>query len=65
MKVVSRNEDGSEPVEFNFIPDQDFYVLRLYVVGQTAKSLEAFANLKNICKEHLGGRYSIELVLRL
>lgn len=62
MKVVSRNDDGSEPVESNFIPDQDFYVLRLYVAGQTAKSLEAFANLKNICKEHLGGRYSIEVI---
>ena len=36
--------------------------LRLYVAGQTAKSLQAFANLKRICEEHLGGKYEIEVV---
>jgi circadian clock protein KaiB len=36
--------------------------LRLYVAGQTAKSLTAFANLKRICEEHLGGDYRIEVV---
>jgi circadian clock protein KaiB len=37
--------------------------LRLYVAGQTPKSLTAFANLKRICAEHLeGGQYSIEVV---
>jgi len=36
--------------------------LRLYVAGQTAKSLLAFANLKRICEEHLAGEYRIEVV---
>jgi circadian clock protein KaiB len=36
--------------------------LRLYVAGQTPKSLEAFANLKRLCEEHLSGRYSIEVI---
>jgi circadian clock protein KaiB len=36
--------------------------LRLYIAGQTPKSLTAFANLKAICEEHLSGRYEIELV---
>ncbi len=36
--------------------------LRLYVAGQTAKSLQAFANLKRICEEHLAGRYNIEII---
>jgi circadian clock protein KaiB len=36
--------------------------LRLYVAGQTAKSLQAFANLKRICEEHLGSKYKIEVV---
>ena len=36
--------------------------LRLYVAGQTPKSLEAFANLKRICEEHLQGRYRIEVI---
>jgi circadian clock protein KaiB len=36
--------------------------LRLYVAGQTAKSLTAFANLKQICEEHLHGQYSLEVI---
>jgi len=36
--------------------------LRLYVAGQTAKSLLAFANLKRICEEHLQGQYNIEVI---
>jgi circadian clock protein KaiB len=36
--------------------------LRLYVAGQTPKSLMAFANLKKICEEHLAGQYRIEVV---
>jgi circadian clock protein KaiB len=38
------------------------YLLRLYVAGQTAKSLSAFATLKEICETHLAGRYQIEVV---
>jgi circadian clock protein KaiB len=38
------------------------YELRLYVAGQTRKSLAAFANLKQICEEHLAGRYRIEVI---
>lgn len=36
--------------------------LRLYVAGQTPKSLTAFANLKRICEEHLAGQFEIELI---
>jgi circadian clock protein KaiB len=36
--------------------------LRLYVAGQTPKSIAAFANLKRMCEEHLKGRYTIEVV---
>ncbi len=40
----------------------DFYDLRLYVAGKTAKSLAAFENLKTLCEEHLAGRYRIEVI---
>ena len=40
----------------------DFYDLRLYVAGRTARSLVALANLRRICKEHLQGRYRIEVI---
>ena len=36
--------------------------LRLYVAGQTPKSLAAFANLKRICEEYLDGQYQIEVI---
>ena len=36
--------------------------LRLYVAGQTPKSLAAFENLKKICENHLKGRYGIEVI---
>ena len=36
--------------------------LRLYVAGQTPRSLVALANLKRICEEHLQGHYAIEVV---
>lgn len=38
------------------------YELKLYVAGQTPKSLAAFANLKKICEEHMKGEYSIEII---
>lgn len=41
---------------------QKNYQLRLYVAGQTSKSLSAFANLKKICEEHLAGEYEIEVI---
>ena len=41
---------------------KEFWELRLYVAGQTPRSIEAFANLKRICEEHLHGRYRIEVV---
>jgi len=40
----------------------DLWRLKLYVAGQTPKSLAAFANLKKICEEHLAGKYQIEII---
>ena len=42
--------------------ETDVWTLRLYVAGQTPKSLTAFANLKKICEEHLAGRYKLEVI---
>src|SRR5580765_779767 len=38
------------------------YMLRLYIAGQTPKSVLALANLKEICETHLQGRYEIEVI---
>ena len=36
--------------------------LRLYVAGQTPRSLAALANLKQVCEEHVPGKYKIEVI---
>jgi circadian clock protein KaiB len=43
-------------------PARAKWELRLYVAGQTVKSMQAFANLKRICEEHLAGEYEIEVI---
>ncbi len=42
--------------------ENDKWVLRLYVAGQSPKALTAFANLKKICEEQLEKKYSIEVI---
>ena len=41
---------------------EELFDLRLYVAGQTPKALRAFANLRQICEDHLAGRYRIEVI---
>jgi circadian clock protein KaiB len=38
------------------------WCLRLYIAGQTPKSLAAISNLHRICEEYLAGRFSIEVI---
>jgi circadian clock protein KaiB len=55
-------EEGAETAALGMGLGENVYILRLYVAGQTRKSLAAFANLKKICEEHLEGRYKIEVI---
>ncbi|HEX7617687.1 MAG TPA: circadian clock KaiB family protein [Verrucomicrobiae bacterium] len=55
-KTVKRRASGS-----NRRPAK-LWQLRLYVMGQTSKSLTAFSNLKKICENHLKGRYRITVI---
>jgi len=50
---IASGQNNGEDVVWN---------LRLYVAGQTPKSIRAFANLKLLCEEHLKGRYQIEVI---
>ena len=43
-------------------PGHEAWQLRLYVAGQTPKSVTAFANLKKICEQHIHGKYTIEVI---
>ena len=40
----------------------EIWHLKLYVAGQTPKSISAFANLEKICEEHLKGKYTIKVI---
>lgn len=44
------------------VATKEAWHLHLYVAGQTAKSLRAFANLKELCENHLAGQYHIEVI---
>ena len=44
------------------MPATRAFELRLYVAGQTAKSIAALANLQRICETHLAGQYTIEVI---
>ncbi len=59
-------ESGTESVEIESDSDSSpsnlEWELRLYVAGQTPRSIVALDNLRRICEEHLRGRYHIEVV---
>ena len=42
--------------------DDGRWLLKLYVAGETPKSMAAFANLKRICEQHLAGNYDIQVI---
>ena len=59
--MKEKKAKDSQPQSLSVVPDE-VWALRLYVAGQTPKSVAAFANLKRICEEHLPGKYSIEVI---
>jgi len=64
----SANSSAQAPESLNEIAEKagpetgEVWQLRLYVAGQTPRSVAAFAKLKKICEQHLAGRYNIEVV---
>jgi len=54
--------DNPETRELDEAREHERYQLRLYVAGQTTRSLLAIQNLKNFCETHLSGQYEIELI---
>lgn len=52
----------SPPVIAAHAKSDEKYVLRLYISGATLRSRRAILNINEICKEHLQGRYDLEVV---
>ena len=59
MISESQSKTGEQELRNPVIKEWE---LRLYVAGQTPKSVTALANLKKICDEHLEGKYRIEVI---
>lgn len=60
MKTATKKAAPRQPKEPK--PKPEMWELRLYVAGQTPKSIRATANLKLLCEERLKGRYRIEVI---
>lgn len=58
----SRRKSGNGRVSYATSEEANRWNLRLYVAGQTPRSVTAFKNLKEICEEYLKGQYHIEVV---
>jgi circadian clock protein KaiB len=56
------SKSGKKPTKTAKNGDAGLVELRLYVAGQTPKSLAALSNLKKICNEHLTGRYKLHVI---
>jgi circadian clock protein KaiB len=61
-KKSKRGPSGNGRVPQPVSEDLNRWNLRLYVAGQTPRSLTAFKNLKEICEEYLKGQYHIEVI---
>src|SRR5438045_2867887 len=60
MKTLRKNTPSAAPS--GPPASREFWHLRLYVAGQTPKSITALANLKRICEQHMAGKYAIEII---
>ncbi|WP_254244146.1 circadian clock KaiB family protein [Hymenobacter sp. BRD128] len=56
MEVREEMTNGTE------LPAGETWELRLYVAGQTTKSIAALANLRRYCEQYVAGRYQLEVI---
>lgn len=62
MKKTKSSPASAAPRNGSSEKPKETWELKLYVAGQTPKSLTAFSNLKRFCEENLNGNYHIEVV---
>ena len=60
MKAIDYEKQGLRSEDPT--PEEEKYMLRLYVTGTTSKSIRALTNLKTFCEAYLAGRYVLEVV---
>lgn len=65
QKVMKKKTTISDSEKFEKAAEKsqrEKYLLRLYVTGTTPQSIRAISNIKEICEEHLKGRYELEVI---
>ena len=63
--MIKKKTKDADEKQFQFSVNKlknETYILKLYVTGMTPQSILAIENLKQICEEHLNGRYNLEVV---
>ena len=64
--MLTKKEDGNEKSESarsgDQSPDDQRYVLKLYIVSTTPNSLRAVANVRALCEEYLQDRFELEVI---
>lgn len=59
---MKKNATSITALNTALAPGDARYVLQLYITGSSSQSTRATANIRNICEEHLEGRYELEVV---
>jgi len=62
IKRAKKSATKKKPVRKSTAASSDVWNLRLYVAGQTPKSIMALTNLKKLCEEHLKGKYTLDVI---
>ena len=60
--MKNRTDSNEKPKASIEKLNKDMFVLRLYIAGQTPKSLAAISNLKKICESYLENKYTVEVI---
>lgn len=61
-KRANKSATRKKPAKKSIAAASDVWNLRLYVAGQTPKSITALINLKKLCEEHLKGKYTLDVI---
>ena len=62
IKRAKKSATKKKPVKKSTAASSNVWNLRLYVAGQTPKSITALTNLKKLCEEHLKGKYTLDVI---
>ncbi|MDB5235382.1 MAG: circadian clock protein KaiB [Hymenobacter sp.] len=62
LPPASASNTRSMAIDLDLDGSEETWELRLYVAGQTPKSVAAIANMKKYCEQHLAGRYKLEVI---